>query len=900
MYTLLILTVCGSLMALLLLFLRFVMLRKMPSSVYYYLWILVLLRFVLPIPGLLPYHSSFSGTESESIPKQTESESIPKHESTAHLQTLPESDAEYYPEDIHVDTFVPPSDPSRDELPPESTVTGMPARGGLRLYLDWRSPSLWLGVWGCGAFISLAGYIASYVHYSSGIRRKMFAPSLFDRRLYALLPGNKPKLFRSSSVSTPMVFGLFKPVIVLPDVQFDDGMLKNILSHELMHYVRRDILYKWFAVLVYSVQWFNPITYIIRSEINHACELSCDEMLLRDMSKEEKKSYGNTLLFMASKKPLPAGVVATTFATEKKNLKERLEQIMHYKKGNLRLLAAILSILILAGCGAVAGPQAAPEVQEESPATDAAKAESEELIFEVRTVDELLAAIGPDRTIRLLSDTFLLTDASDYGEGGSDYYCWEQVCDGYELVLAGIENLTIEGSDDCLICTTPRYANVLKLIDCGNISLNAFTAGHSEEPGFCQGGVLFLENCRDTRINQCKLFGCGTIGIQVNSSRDVDVYDTDIYSCSYNAVGLVDCNKIEIRCCRFYDYEDTVTSLFRFEGCDGVSISDSEIHSARPQSLLRSRNSGNISFTNNNVRDCTFLSSVFSLSRPGVIVDACGFEDCSIITWFDGFHPVNADGIELSRDDMSGMTLGEPIQPPPAPEMPVVSASEDGTYEVGSVDEFLSAIGPNRTIVLTAELYDLSTASDYGTHGGEYYMWQEGFDGPQLVISCVDGMKIVSSDGEAKRHTISAVPRYANVLYFENCTDIELSGFTAGHTMEPGQCAGGVIMLQNCRSTSISSCRLFGCGILGIEAKNSSGLYVENTEIYECSQGGVHLYMTENVRFTNCSYHDLGGPAFSAIKCVNITAEGKPIENGYYNVEDGKPVLIHLIAPEYP
>ena len=48
------LTLGGSAMALVLLALRYVFLKKMPSTVYYYAWLLVLLRFILPLPGLIP------------------------------------------------------------------------------------------------------------------------------------------------------------------------------------------------------------------------------------------------------------------------------------------------------------------------------------------------------------------------------------------------------------------------------------------------------------------------------------------------------------------------------------------------------------------------------------------------------------------------------------------------------------------------------------------------------------------------------------------------------------------------------------------------------------------------------------------------------------------------------
>ena len=54
MKTLLALTVSGSALTILLLVLRYILLKKMPSTVYYYAWLLVLLRFLLPLPGLVP------------------------------------------------------------------------------------------------------------------------------------------------------------------------------------------------------------------------------------------------------------------------------------------------------------------------------------------------------------------------------------------------------------------------------------------------------------------------------------------------------------------------------------------------------------------------------------------------------------------------------------------------------------------------------------------------------------------------------------------------------------------------------------------------------------------------------------------------------------------------------
>ena len=67
MEMLLTLTLAGSVLALLLLALRYLILRRMPSTVYYYAWLLVLLRFALPLPGLIPTASEAEAPASAAV-----------------------------------------------------------------------------------------------------------------------------------------------------------------------------------------------------------------------------------------------------------------------------------------------------------------------------------------------------------------------------------------------------------------------------------------------------------------------------------------------------------------------------------------------------------------------------------------------------------------------------------------------------------------------------------------------------------------------------------------------------------------------------------------------------------------------------------------------------------------
>jgi hypothetical protein len=205
---------------------------------------------------------------------------------------------------------------------------------------------------------------------------------------------------------------------------------------------------------------------------------------------------------------------------------------------------------------------------------------------------------------------------------------------------------------------------------------------------------------------------------------------------------------------------------------------------------------------------------------------------------------------------------------------------------VKNVDEFLACLGPDRTIVLDGELFDLSTASNYGGIGTEYYYWQESPDGPALVIHDVSGLSIRANNTASGATTIAAIPRYADVLGFRNCDNLFLGGFTAGHTKEPGVCSGGVLNFQNCNQVMLEKMRLYGCGILGIQASNCSGLSVLRTEIYECSQGAGQLFKCDGITFTDCDVHDVPSPAFRFTECGDKTWNGTPVDglNGMYDV----------------
>ena len=501
-------------------------------------------------------------------------------------------------------------------------------------------------------------------------------------------------------------------------------------------------------------------------------------------------------------------------------------------------------------------------------------------VYTVSTVDEFIAAIGPDREIRLEAGTYDLSTASTYaGETGNEWCFWDEVYDGYELVIQLTNNLTITGAGKgvTILSAGPRYAQVLRLNSCHNVSMTGFTAGHTKEPGACVGGVICLEYDRGVSIRDVGLYGCGVTGVCADNCTDVTVANSDIYECSYNGIQVLNSTGVNVVNCRLYDLgkneEWEASEVFNLVSSSDIAISDCEIYGNLSQYFVRSSGVDEVVLKNNVFRGNWAQESAFGTFGDFVTLDGNTFEDCWVYRWFsDGCGAVDPEGNTITEDMMNGLIPAETV--PDGPKT---------TVTVTNADEFLAAIGPNTEIVIDAELIDFSTAKDYGGGPKKYYRWEDIYDGPALVIAGADNLTIRSKDGKTKNHTISAVPRYANVLTFINCDNLVLSGFTAGHTREPGVCVGGVLRFQNCTMISVDNCGLFGCGTLGVDAEACTSITLRSSEIYECSNGGVQMLDTTGITIEKCTFRDLGGNNLMLSGCSDVTVDGEPINGQNYN-----------------
>ena len=527
------------------------------------------------------------------------------------------------------------------------------------------------------------------------------------------------------------------------------------------------------------------------------------------------------------------------------------------------LLSLVLAGMLLIVCGA----GVLPEGQEpaDQPAETPAAAQPENRV-EVGTVDELLAAIAPNTTVVLKEGDYDLSTASDYCiEDGGGYYSWELILGGAQLNISGIEGLRLVGQGQVSILARCRYADVIRFSYCQDLRLEGLILGHTQAPSGCTGDVLNLYACDNVTLENCRLFGCGVVGLTATQSKSVFLRNSQIDSCSNGAVVASGCRDMRLEDCKVSDcglsQDGTGGDLFFLDRCRGFALVNCAITGNRVQELLQNSWSDQVALLGCRVEQNRFMNVLFNLQGRGVTVDKCSFKRFSDESYYwegSALLPVTPEGVGLTSDALDSMELGRAEYAGPAPEQPAEPASQEAADKVqvhaATADELLAAIAPNTTILLDAGVYDLSATAGYGGFGSDCYCWEEAFDGFTLKLVGVQGLSIV---GAGKGETvITASPRYAAVFSFQNCQDLVLRDFTAGHSEAPGYCTGNVLDFDGCRNVTVEGCGLYGCGVLGIWGMQCSGFAIRDSEIYECANGAAEFSVCTGLSFENCSIHD--------------------------------------------
>lgn len=319
-------SIYGAVIILAIILIRTLTLHKLPKNIFLILWGIALLRLLIPfeissslsIYSLLSEQSAVTGHTLQLTTGQPEQNGFLSAEESALTATLV-------------------SDTTVTVMPgPNPAKTSVTNTGVFRQIL----PVLWsIGSVLCGMYF-LFTYLKCYREFSTSlpVKEPYAGEWLKNHPLRRTI-----SIRQSDLISTPLTYGVFRPVILLPKTMDWQNRQQTdyILYHEFTHIRRFDQVTKLFMIAALCLHWFNPLVWLMYYLFNRDIELSCDELVLRHHN-ENRSSYAMALIHMEESRTNTAPL----FSHFSENaIEERITAIMKMQKITFGI--SLFSILLV-------------------------------------------------------------------------------------------------------------------------------------------------------------------------------------------------------------------------------------------------------------------------------------------------------------------------------------------------------------------------------------------------------------------------------------------------------------------------------------------------------------------------------------------------------------------------
>jgi beta-lactamase regulating signal transducer with metallopeptidase domain/DUF4097 and DUF4098 domain-containing protein YvlB len=178
---------------------------------------------------------------------------------------------------------------------PQSTINRPPLTWHVYAMAIWLAGTLILGIWLLLRLHALAGRSANRAAAAS-------LPQSFYNQMAGCAERlglwRIPRVVVVRKLATPAVFGVFRPVLLMPKGYLRKLSRKDtehMLLHELAHIKRGDLHMHGLYMLLQIVYWYNPLLWLVRRQLHHLRELSCDATVA-NLLREQTIAYRQTLL----------------------------------------------------------------------------------------------------------------------------------------------------------------------------------------------------------------------------------------------------------------------------------------------------------------------------------------------------------------------------------------------------------------------------------------------------------------------------------------------------------------------------------------------------------------------------------------------------------------------------
>ncbi len=339
----------------------------------YWVWIFLAIYLVLPVKIDLP-----------SAPIQME---IPPHE----MIITQSAEIKKKPSIVPEEETTPESNVEHEEKPVLSTDENSMSTEPKSFVF----PVVFVAaiIWISGAVIVCGWNIAMYIRFATRSKpwnRKIGNEDvvlLFEELKAEMGITKKVEIFENRLIKSPMMVGFIKPRVLLPSEALLPEEYEFVLRHELTHYKRGDIAYKFLIMLAASVHWFNPLIGFMCRNAENDIEITCDEAVVKAMEGDRRQEYCATILNIMRRGQNSPLLLSTSFYGGKKFLKNRFAAVLDPKihRGIVLFIIAAM-VIIISGTMVACNSETVPEEPEnfaEIKTKEDAISEAEKLVEDV-------------------------------------------------------------------------------------------------------------------------------------------------------------------------------------------------------------------------------------------------------------------------------------------------------------------------------------------------------------------------------------------------------------------------------------------------------------------------------------------------------------------------------------
>lgn len=309
----------GAVLILVIVIIRAIAIKRLPKKTFLALWIIALIRLLLPfsIPSPFSIYSLISRNVSDAEISDTVTYEYQQPVYEAVLEGTQNTPAAVVPQAL-----------------PEST-----------------SVSIWTLIWIIGMLALAGSFLISY--WRCRLEFKTALPihnDIITEWLSEHPSKRKIEIRQFSGILTPMTYGIFHPVILLPkNTDWENKQqLQYILFHEYVHICHYDTTLKFLTAIALCIHWFNPMVWVLYILFNRDIELACDECVIRRFGSDNRSAYARMLISMEERKNRFAPF-CNNFS--KNAIEERIESIMKTKKTSV--ITLVLAGIIVVGTAGV-------------------------------------------------------------------------------------------------------------------------------------------------------------------------------------------------------------------------------------------------------------------------------------------------------------------------------------------------------------------------------------------------------------------------------------------------------------------------------------------------------------------------------------------------------------------